>query len=390
MRLCNKIVLLVSLGLAACGSAGDTPGVSTDPNGATGFVTIAKASAAQPASAPGMLVVDADGRPYGYRLLGQNLPEVEGRLASGGRFSTASINKWTIIDVWGIWCSDCMADAPYVAALARAVEQDPDLDFLSIHTPPSRARAEEALGRYSSVEDWFAEKGFSYPVLIDDDASIRERLQIEWTPTYLLVSPTGRVEAFRTDLSVAGGTPVKDFLIDVAGVRGAWTPPAPDADAYRMGKGGLGWLDGRLAFTLKAVETAFPGLVVTPGVSMSEGETYPVFEITRTPGGPVLFTLEPGWKRGHVGAIITRSEDITGPDGEIIGAARMKDIGEIEPATCKAGLEEYADRLICKTGRMVWIFSLPASYVGPADDAPEDLRRDAILAEMRALAPTER
>ena len=64
-----------------------------------------------------------------------------------------------------------------------------DLNFISIHTPPNAARADEAYGRYGSVEAYFDEKGYSYPTVIDTNASIRDALKIAWTPSYLLVAP---------------------------------------------------------------------------------------------------------------------------------------------------------------------------------------------------------
>jgi|GEM_PF-1661147 len=168
----------------------------------------------------GDIVRDANDRPLGYRLLGEPLPIVTGKMLDGTDFTTADLGgQWTIVDVWGLWCSDCMADAPFAAALARAVEQDPDLAFLSIHTPPSAARADEAYGKFGSVEAFFENKGYSYPTVLDADASLRDALRIDWTPTYLLVAPDLTVKAFTTDLSVAGDQPVKDLLAEVARIR---------------------------------------------------------------------------------------------------------------------------------------------------------------------------
>ncbi len=171
-------------------------------------------------SADGGIARDADGRPLGYSLLGETFPAISGTLVDGTPFSTADLGgRWTVVDVWGIWCGDCMADAPYVAALATALAQDPDVDFLSIHTPPSAERADEAYGKYGSVSAYFDAAGYSYPTLVDTDASVRGALRIDWTPTYLLVGPDLRIHAFRTDLSVAGNEPVKDTVRGIADVR---------------------------------------------------------------------------------------------------------------------------------------------------------------------------
>ncbi len=197
--------------------AGMSPSLAT----AAGSVWILPEN--QPAdlvTANGDIVRDADDRPLGYRLLGEPLPMVAGQMLDGTDFSTADLGgQWTIVDVWGLWCSDCMADAPFAAALARAIEQDPDLAFLSIHTPPSAARADEAYGKFGSVEAFFDNKGYAYPTVLDADASIRDALRIDWTPTYLLVAPDLTVKAFTTDLSVAGDQPVKDLLAEVSRIR---------------------------------------------------------------------------------------------------------------------------------------------------------------------------
>jgi thiol-disulfide isomerase/thioredoxin len=142
-------------------------------------------------------------RPYSYALLGQSLPDFAARLAGGGEATQELFrDKWTIVDIWGIWCDDSLRDAPFVRQLAVLAEADPEIEFVSIHTPRSRARAAEAYGQFGSVEAYFASSGGSYPTIIDGDASLRETLELIWTPTYLLIGPDLKVYAFRTDLSV--------------------------------------------------------------------------------------------------------------------------------------------------------------------------------------------
>lgn len=205
--------------LAACGDSGPE---------ATGFITPSTPVPDTVSAEAGDVPRDDYGRPFAYEYLGQQLPPFSGTMVAGPLFSTQELeNQWTVIDVWGLWCGDCMADAPYVAALASAIAQDPDLTFLSIHTPPSAQRAGEAFGRYGSVEAYFEEKGYSYPTLLDPDASIRGNLAIEWTPTYLLIAPDLTVQGFRSELAAAEGEPVKDFLKDIASVKQAWEASNP-------------------------------------------------------------------------------------------------------------------------------------------------------------------
>ena len=203
--------------LASCGD--------TAPKDATGFITADTPVPASTGQDSGDVPRDDYGRPFTYAYLGEELPAFSGTMVSGEAFSSDELaGQWTVIDVWGLWCGDCMADAPYVAALATAIAQDPDLRFMSIHTPPNANRADEAYGRYDSVQGYFDSRGYSYPTLLDTDASIRETLDIAWTPSYLLVAPDGTVQGFRSELSAADGEPVKDFIRDIAEVKKAYTP----------------------------------------------------------------------------------------------------------------------------------------------------------------------
>ena len=204
--------------LAACGGSG-----GADDTDATGFITPGTPVPESAKTEQGDVPRDDYGRPFEYAFLGKALPDIAGKRINGTNFETEDLaGQWTVIDVWGLWCSDCMADAKYVAALASAIAQDPDLHFLSIHTPPSAARADEAYGRYGSVEAYFEEKGYSYPTVIDTNASIRDALEIAWTPSYLLVAPDLTVQGFRSELSAADGEPVKDFIRDIASVKAAY------------------------------------------------------------------------------------------------------------------------------------------------------------------------
>lgn len=381
-------IALAAFLIASCGQA--------PQEAATGFVT---QQAAAPASAEDSrgdgVMRDGDGRPFGYALLGEALPDFTAEQVGGGTFDSASIDTWTVIDVWGIWCSDCMADAPYAAALARAIAQDPELDFLSIHVPASAVRADEAFGRFGSVEAYFDDVGYAYPTLVDRDGSLRERLQIAWTPTYLLVSPDGVVRGFRTDLSVAGDQPVKTFLQDIAAVRAA-TPVAAGASqptGPSIGPGGVARLSRHTPFTQRDMEAAFAPLTVRAATETTEGEPYPVFhvEASSEAGGGTLYTVEPSWDRGHVGAVRTRHAWVSGPMGTRIGETRLGDLPEAARSDCQPGVDEYDDALFCTVAegdaRFAFVFRAPREYDRYFPDAPDAVKLDGRLVEMRYLPP---
>ena len=217
-----SLASILALGLAACADAGEPKKASADA--ATGYYQPGSEIPATADLSRGDVPRDDYGRPYTYEGLGETLPVFTGELSSGASFSSALLEgRWTVIEVWGIWCHDSRNDAPYAAALSRALAQDPDVDFMSIHTPQNADRADKAYRNYGSVSAWFDEKGWSFPTLVDKDASIREILKIRWTPTYLVIAPDLTVQGFRTGLADAGDLAVKDFVRDVSETKRAWT-----------------------------------------------------------------------------------------------------------------------------------------------------------------------
>lgn len=215
------IASFIALGLAACADARTPEG---DPgDSATGYYQPGSEIPASADLSRGDVPRDGYGRPYTYEGLGEALPEFTGALASGASFSSTLLEgRWTVIEVWGIWCHDSRNDATYAAALSRALAQDPDVDFMSIHTPPNAENAERAYRNYGSVSAWFDDKGWSFPTVVDEDASIRDLLRIRWTPTYLVIAPDLTVQGFRTGLADAGDMAVKDFVKDIVETRRTW------------------------------------------------------------------------------------------------------------------------------------------------------------------------
>jgi len=209
-RSARTVLFAAGLVLASCSPAAETastPAAAPEKKAALPFVEglprdqWLTAASAVPLSADGV-VRDEKRRPYSYELIGQKVPAFSAELFGGGAVNQDVFkDKWTIVDVWGIWCGDCRRDTPLVRDLHQLAEADPELEFISLHTPPNRARAAEAYGSYGSIAAYFASEGGGYPTIVDKDASVREALKIVWTPTYLLIGPDLTIHAFRTDLS---------------------------------------------------------------------------------------------------------------------------------------------------------------------------------------------
>ncbi|MEO9968321.1 MAG: TlpA disulfide reductase family protein [Hyphomonadaceae bacterium] len=159
---------------------------------------------------------DRDGRPVRHNLLGQTLPEFAAEAIDGSVFSSGDLaGKWTVLAAWGVWCHDSRNDAEHINALAKAAADDGGIEFVSIHMPFSAEHTDIAYRDYGSVEAYFEAKDVSWPTIIDEQADIRALLEIQWTPSYLVVGPDMTVRAFRTDFSVTGEDAVAAFVRDV-------------------------------------------------------------------------------------------------------------------------------------------------------------------------------
>ncbi|MEQ9434659.1 TlpA disulfide reductase family protein [Hyphomonas sp.] len=392
-------IAALALSLAACsGDRSTAPDAA--PDNAARLIT-----ANPPPAAPADTGPDAnsahDGhvRPEEYALLGQKFPRFTATMADGQTFDSSVLNRWMVIQVWGTWCSDSLKDAPYAAALATAIEQDPDLYFLSIHVPQNADKTsdQDMYGAYGSVEAYFAEKGYSYPTVIDSDASVREALKITWTPSYILMSPDGVIRGFRTDLSVAGGEPVKDFLKEAARVKGEVRKaefggtPLPAT----IGPQGAMRLTGETPFTLDAMKAAFPGHEILSDRAMAGEQSYPVFLVQTIAAdgmaGRLVYVVEPDWTLGMVGSVVTRNPAVTGPDGGTVGTMKLKDLTEEARARCTMEPGPIDSLFICPDNagsrQFIRAFGAGSDFDGRLDDASPDYRQEAVLLEMKFIPP---
>lgn len=142
-----------------------------------------------------------DPRPKGpYPLIGQPAPDFElPRLGGGTARLKDYRGKVLALEFWGLWCPDCLLDGPNVNAFAAEAAKDKRLAFLAIHN-------RERFGKWGSVEAYFAEKGFSYPVALDPTREFsKETYKIPWWPSFVVVDKQGVVRHWRTDLTATGG-----------------------------------------------------------------------------------------------------------------------------------------------------------------------------------------
>lgn len=378
----------------ACSSDQSTA-KTTAPDEAARLIT----AAPLPAPLPDTHLDAGHERPSEYALLGQTLPQFTATMSDGQAFDSVVLNRWMVIQVWGVWCDDSRRDAPYARALATAIEQDRDLYFLSIHVPQNADRTSDKAmyGKYASVEAYFAQEGFGYPTVIDSDASVRDALKISWTPSYLLISPDGVIRGFRTDLSLAGSEPVKDFLKEVARIKrdvrkaGFGGAPLP----ARIGPQGAMHLSGETPFTLDAMKVAFPGHEILSDRASDADQSYPVFLVQTIAGegqlGQLVYVIAPDWTLGSVASVVTRNPGVSGPDGAAVGTMKLKDLTRQARAKCRLESGPADSLFICPDRddqpQFIRTFGAGGDFDGKLDDAAPEYREEAVLLEMKFIPP---
>lgn len=142
----------------------------------------------------------------------------------GGPLTASDLReRWTILAFWGLWSEDSIADVRYMQALRSAAGQDPDLDFIAIHTPPPRpaeAQPSEApYGAYLSLEQGLADQGAPFPTAEDANGDAARALNIHAAPTYILVGPDLAIEAKRGAIRPDDSDGIKSMIRGVAEIR---------------------------------------------------------------------------------------------------------------------------------------------------------------------------
>jgi hypothetical protein len=178
--------------------------------------TPAPASPSPPESAPQLSGAAKPGAVEGWEtlgsshaLLGATLPAFRATRMGGGEATENSLrDRWTILGFWSGTGEGAKEEMRYVSVLNSAADQDPDLDFLSVHVPR---------GGDFDIEAWSA-AGNAWPVVLGDDA-LADVFGIEAPPAYFLVGPDLTIEAYRGALSKTPDDGIKPVIRGVAEIK---------------------------------------------------------------------------------------------------------------------------------------------------------------------------
>jgi hypothetical protein len=144
----------------------------------------------------------------GTSKMGKELPEFELDKIGGGKVEAQELRgHWTVLALWSASDAASLADVPYIRSIVSAAEQDPDLDFLSIHIKT------DALADPVRAFD-----GNRWPTLMADDKAMQS-FGVSTLPVYLLVGPDLVIEASRGALAKTPENGIKGMFRGIAEVK---------------------------------------------------------------------------------------------------------------------------------------------------------------------------
>lgn len=114
--------------------------------------------------------------------------------------------KTIFLNFWATWCPPCRAEMPDIQALYEeySSQEDPDVVILGIAFPSYNNEQDVA-----GVTAFLEENGYTYPVLMDEGATMLLPYYITAYPTTFLINPDGNV------LGYIPGAMTKETMKDV-------------------------------------------------------------------------------------------------------------------------------------------------------------------------------
>ena len=139
-------------------------------------------------------------------------------MINGGSFSSENIRgKIAVINFWGVWCGWCIQEMPEFQKLTDKYKGDSGVAILTIDNDPNA----------DDVRLWLQQKGYNFPVLLDD--GYVNRIGLSGFPTTWFVDQAGRIAFVKSGWSEKL---VEEFSWRIDALKSGPSSAAPSAQVY--------------------------------------------------------------------------------------------------------------------------------------------------------------
>ena len=102
--------------------------------------------------------------------------------------------KYVFLNFWATWCPPCREEMPYIQALYEEYQEmdDSDVVFLGVAFPELKGWEQDVAG----ITNFLNENEYTYPVVMDEEASLYASYYITAYPTTFIIGPDGNVSGY--------------------------------------------------------------------------------------------------------------------------------------------------------------------------------------------------
>jgi cytochrome c biogenesis protein CcmG/thiol:disulfide interchange protein DsbE len=119
--------------------------------------------------------------------LGKPAPDFQFQTPEGQPSSLSDFQgRPVLLNFWATWCNPCVHEMPFIQQVYEE-RQGEELVLLAINIGESPSQAAEFMQSY----------GFSFPVLLDSDAALAQRYNIQYIPTTFFIDKDGIIKDVR-------------------------------------------------------------------------------------------------------------------------------------------------------------------------------------------------
>jgi peroxiredoxin len=159
------LTLFLTLTLSGCSTSVPSPSPTPNP-------------APSPSARTEVVKQTNDGRP----AFNFNLADLNGKQHTLADYR----GKKVYIEYWASWCPICLNGLADFATLAKAYEKSDAVVVISM--VPAGANGEKTAVEFIR---WFKERGYAFPVLLDDGGIVARQFNVRAFPTSILIGSDG-------------------------------------------------------------------------------------------------------------------------------------------------------------------------------------------------------